>query len=532
MGDKVIRITSQQGFADQWKSVVDLADAANTKPQTLNLVDFTIPTGYVIDMSKSYVAFNAQVDDDAGNEIVNASFALKTDGVELFNVPNSALIRNCAISCSSAGQLESIRRNDTLSCGIWGLAHTAEEKKGDMNTFSAYNNGAGEKIYTSFNLDRVSSNITPDGGTTLTGLDGLAVKSANISRDIKVPLKDMFGVGVVEDWDTSKWGETRIHLETNFQQLVSKQWGGDEDTTTGFATAMQGAITAPGADVAAGTAVDNPATLEHSYGEFPYSCPFYVGQTVLCQYDVAGTPLGAPVELIIETMQFQIDNATNPITGDSKVLLGFNVPYYTNATGGDLAITNVLIKAKIVPTLKNTINRAELVLYTKDEGQTSSAYEYITYTTEEDNGLGNIDFNKGYMLEPECENVLIALCNDSQILPNHTAFSYRFALNSDEQTGNRDIRIKGETNIGSSLQYERLSRCLDRSAQIPFRNKQLAFYKQTAAQPVAYPTPISMICETVEVMPTSKMLNLNIASEGTGLQQLILYKQIPKRISV
>ena len=527
MGDKVI--TSQQGFADSWN--IGLVNTDDTVPRTLNLCDFTIPSGYVIDMSKSYVAFNTSIADAAGAQVVNAGLQLQTvDKDTIFNVPNSALIRNCAISCSNAGQLESIRRNDTLSCGVWGLSHTAEEMKGDMNTLSVFNGGAGASIGTSFNLDRVCDNITPDGGTTMTGLNGLPITSSNISRDVKIPIKDMFGVGVVEDWDTSKWGETRIHLETNFQLLRAQEWGGAEDTTLGFdGTTFQGAVVAPAA-VAAGADAPVLIEIEHNSGEWEYTCPFFVGQTLEVNGNVTGTGAFATATVVIETIQYQLDSLANPITGSTAVYVGLSASYYNNATGAPTTLTDVVIRANIAENLKITVNRAELVLFTKPQGNTSSAYEYVTYTTEEDNGNAILHFNRGYMLEPEAENVLIACCDNGQILPKTDLISYRYAINNDEQTGNRDVLTSNITAFASPIQYDRLSRCLNRSAQIPFRNTGLTFYQQEVTQANALNMPISMICETVEVTKESKMLNLEIHS--TALNQIILYKQIAKRISI
>lgn len=528
MTDKVIRITSQQGFADTWKNV-PATPANNTVPTTLNLCDFTIPSGYVIDMSSSYVAFNTDV--YADNAVVNAGLVLDTDDGANFNVPNSALIRNCAISCSNAGQLESIRRNDTLSCGIWGLSHTAEEAKSDMNTLSVYNNGAGQEVSTSFSLDRVSNNVNPAGTAVLTGLNGLPLTSENISRDVKIPLKDLFGVGVVEDWDTSKWGETRIHLETNFNKLGAVEYGGNEDTLDGFTTGTkQGSIVPPVAAVPAGTAVPLLIELEHKSGEWEYTCPFFVGQKVLIN---ATASAGANVineERTITSIQFQLDNTASPITGNSAVYIGLDTAYYTAPAANPSTLTDVLMKAKIQDEIKITVNRAELVLYTKEGGNTSSAYEYTTYSTEEDNGNNIAVFNRGYMLEPEAENVFIALLNDTAILPTRSINSYRFAINNDEQTGNRDIPMVNNAKQGSPLQYERLTRCLDRSAQIPFRNPQLKYYLQGQTQALSYQSPISMICEPVEVMKSSKMLNLHI--DSVGLAQIVIYKQLPKRISI
>ena len=522
MSERVVRITSQQGYADTWTNA--------TAPKTLNLVDFTIPSGLVVDMSSSYISFNSLITNSAG-EIVNASWWLNGDNDEIINVPNSALVRNCQISASNVGQLESVIRQDSLACGMWALSHTAEERKSDMNTLSAFNNGAGVDIYTTFGLDRVSNNVSNDGTTTVTGLGGDPLTSANVDRDIKIPLKDIFGVGEITDFDTSKWGEVSIHLETNMQYLESKQWGGEENTKTGFdQTTPQGKQ----ADqtLAIGGSLTT-VTSEVGYGEWEYTNPFYVGQTVLvtatAQHvaDVT-TPNGdlvAGVEMTIATMQFRENNTAVPPTGNNRVILGFTAAVATNTNAGTNALTAVLIRAKVDDaTLQNTIHRAELVLSVIDDAETPNAYEYITYSSEQDNGIGLASFNRGYMVEPEAENLMVAVLNDNAIVPNRALTSYRYSIDNVSQTGNRDV------NTGTPFQFDRLQRCLDRSAQIPFRNAQLAFYKATADQADVYDSPVSMICETLETSSESRMVNLNI--ESAGLQQIILYKQIPRQISL
>ena len=514
-GNKVIRITSQQGFSDVWTNGI--------KPTSLNLVDFTIPSGLVVDMSKSYMSFNSSIVNPNG-EVVNASWWLDVDGTELINVPNSALIRNCSISASNVGQMESIIRQDSLACGMWGLAHTAEEKKGDMNTLAAYNNGAGNGVYTTFGLDRISNNVTNDGSTIMTGLNGANLTSANIDRDIKVPLKDIFGSGAITDFDTSKWGEVEIHCETNFSSLRSNQWGGDEDTLNGFdGTTPQGGCEAK--IFAVGDKLDSVTTL-NGFGEWEYTFPFYVGQTCL----ITGTSTGglAPdltaQEVVIKSIQFQDDNTANPPTGNNNIIVTFEDNAYECTTAGTM--TDILLKAKVDSTaLSMVINRAELVLSISDETETKDAYEIMTYTSEQDNGNSLTDFNRGYMVEGDAENIMVACLNNGAILPNRTIDSYRYAIDNNEQTGNRDIVS------GSPLQYDRLQRCLEGSAQIPFKNAQLKFYRQTNTQANVYSSPISMICETLETSAEHKMFNLSIKCSGQ-LQQIILYKQIPRQLSI
>ena len=265
-------------------------------------------------------------------------------------------------------------------------------------------------------------------------------------------------------------------------------------------------------------------TTTNAYGEWEYTLPFYVGQSVSLSADSTQVTPPADERGVIASIQFQTDNTANPPTGNNKVIITFEAPIYT-ATVANTQLSDILVKAVVNNgDLVNTINRAELVLYISDETNTADAYEYMTYTSEQDNGNGLTSFNRGYMIEPEAENVMVACINDSMILPTRTITSYRYSIDNDEQTGNRDIVSN------SPLQYDRLQRCLDVSAQIPFKNAQLKFYKQTNTQEAAYASPISMICETLQTNGQSRMLNLSI--ESTGLQQLILYKQIPRQISI
>tara|TARA_R110002153_G_scaffold55435_3_gene153883 strand:- start:1781 stop:3361 length:1581 start_codon:yes stop_codon:yes gene_type:complete len=521
MSEKVIRITSQQGFSAEWLNAAT--------PQTLNLCDFTMNSGLgVIDMSKSYIAFNSLISNPA--ETVNAGFFLQTNGdTDQYNVPTSALIRNCSIQSANVGQLESIRRQDTLGISMFGLTHTAEEKKSDMNVLSAYNDGRGVDQYTTYGLESVINNVSPDGAV----IDTLDV-SRNINRDLKVPLKDIFGVGAVEDFDLSKWGETRISLQTNFQQLKSHQWGGQENIAQGFnAATPQGAMVDMAA-IATGATNQLLIQTEISYGEWEFTFPFFVNQTILCSATASAGDSPVDVERTIKSIQFQRDNTATPATDPAKVFITLDAAFYTNNTAAPAAnvdLSDILFKAKVNDaTLLNTINSAELVLFTRNDltsEDTANEYDYTTFSTEEDNGNGIANFNRSYMLEPECENFIVAMPNDNGILPMRDMLSYRYAIDNVEQTGNRDIGMAtgGAGNPGSSLQYERLIRALDIAMKMPFRNAQLKFYNQIAAQADAYDASISVIVETTKKTNSHKMLNLTITS--AGLQQLILfYNQI------
>ena len=510
--DKVIKISSQQGFADSYTNA--------QKPSNLNLLDFTIPSGMNIDMSKSYIAINAEVTNDSANP-VNANFFLDVDNGEKINVPTSSLVRNCHIS-NDKGQVESIRRLDTLNTALLYITDEAEERKSNMNIFGTFPGPRGIGNRTSYLLDCVTNNVSPDGSTINT-----SNLSRNISRDIKIPLKEMFGCCVSEAYSTDKFGETRIHVETNFVKganagLKSIVLGGDERTSLMFdATNNYGDFTDQ-AGIANG---DSTVKIESKgvYQNWQLVCPFFVDQQILLSATISGgQPAIVDTVHIITAMEFQGDNTTP--NGSGKVFLTLSPPAYSNSAGaGAFDVSDITIKAKTDQTLTNVINRAELVLHTSTE-QPDDDIVFNTYTSEEDNGNDLTSFHRQYLVEPEASGLLVALCNNSQILPNRTFESYRYSVNNEEQTSNRDVRV------GTSLQYERIQRCMDRQLGLGFKNAHLKFLKNDETQAAGMTGPVSLICETLPMTEGSKKVGLSIECSA-GVKQMILYKSMEKKIS-
>lgn len=512
MSDKVIRITSQQGFSASWKN--------DAKPSGLNLLDFTIPRGMNISMKDSYIAINAQIDNNSGFP-VNASFYLDVDNNEKYNVPTAALIKNCSIS-NDRGQVESIRRADTLACGLFGLVDEAEERQSNLNTFAQYEGGRGVKNNTSFMLDCVTNNTAPDGTTV-----NAEHTSRNISRDIKIPLSQLFGVCNSEAYSTDIWGETRIHCETNFVKgagagLKSRQLGGAEDTSNMFDGATKfGAMSAQIA-IADG-ASNTPLMSSGTYGDWENIMPFYVGQEIQMNADAGATPLSVVAE--ITSIKYQGNNTATPPTNQGRVFITTDPVLYTNTSGDGSTVNldNILIKSKIdTAVLTNVVNRAELVL-TVTNSEPAEEITFNTFTTEEDNGNALTSFNRTYLCEPSSNAFLLASVQNGEILPNRTCESYRYAVDNEEMTGNRDVEFN------SPLQYDRLQRCLDRQIGLGLKSAQQAFYKNSEVQADAMEVPVVMICETLHQTEGNKNLNLQIEC-AAGLEQIILYKNMEKTL--
>jgi len=514
MSDKVIRISSKQGFSDTWLN-------AGT-PSNLNLLDFTIPRGYNVNLAESYVAINAQIDNDSAQP-VNATMCFDARDGEFFNLPTSALIRNCRLE-NDRGLVESIRRVDTLKCAMHGLEHDAETRKNNLNTFAQYTNGRGVGNQTSYFLDCVTNNTSNDGATIDT-----TNTSRNIARDIKVPLNDIFGCCDTDAYSTDIFGETRIHLETNMINLKSRMLGGAENVSNSF----DGATTWGKMETVMGVAAGAGATeLESSvsYGDWQYTFPFFVGQSILVTGTAGAGPSPADAEVVISGIRYQTDNTAAPPTGTAKVFITTATPWYTNNQGGPVNVSAITIKSKIDQTLTNVVNRADLVLHLTNE-QSPQSLQFETFSVQEDNGNSLTSFNKGYMLEPEAKAFIVAMCKNNTILPARICESYRYAIDNVEQTGNRDVSLPHNARPqGSPLYYERLQRCLEGQIGTTFRNAQLRYYRNdTTTQANAYDAIVSVIAETCETTQDSKMLNLNIEC-AQQLQKLILYKSITKTI--
>ena len=526
--EKVIRISSQQGFASTWTNAV--------LPQTLNLCDFTIPTGMNVDLSKSYIAFNAEVTNTVLTEQqpMNATMYLEVDNALQINVPVSALIKNCSLS-NNRGMVESIRRSDTLNCGLFGLLDNAEDRKNNLNTFAEYEGPRGIGNQTSYFLDAVTQNVNALGNDI-----NLTHRSRQIARDLKIPLNELFGVANSEAYSTDVFGETRIHLETNFQNVKAKGLGGSEDIDNSFDAANTwGAMRATAAlpvDTVVGD-ITNPLVTSVVYDNWQLTCPFFVGQVVIANATATpGTAFGNDVECEILSMQFGSDNTTSPPSGLNAVgrvlitLKNVDGTDFYKSTNGATTLTGITLKAKVAnANLGMTINRADLVLAMTD-GTPDQTITYETYTTEEDNPPAGISpYNRAYRLEGESTVWMAMNCNTGSILPNRPITSYRYAIDSDEQTGNRDVEVSSAGAVqGSPLQYDRLIRALDHQAGLGFRNAQLKFYENTLPQLTSYSTPVSVIVETAPAKPVDKILNLQIASPG--LQELRIYKQVQRTI--
>ena len=532
MSDKVIRISSQQGFSDVFGAELG-------PPTNLNLLDFTIPRGMVVDLSKSYIAFNTSVSVPTvnvggtatgwdGTEPINTMLTMSgmAAGNIQFEVPNVALIKNASIMSDRHGQIESLRRVDTLKSALWNLEHDAEERKDDMNAFTGPKGLLGTGNQSSYFLEScVESNDNNDAAIP-------GATSRQLARDVKVPLKDIFGICSADDWSTDKHGETRMHFETNWNKVEQQSLGGQEDVSVSFdETNTWGACAAVGPLVAA--ASSSTLELSYTYVNPAQECPFFVGQRILVK---ATNPAGQVTPIPPAGISVVISAMTTGNPGLGKMTITTATPFVTNDINpaGAGTWTDVTIEADnsyAVP-CKIAVNRAELVLFTINDGQsTSDEYNFVSYTLDQDNGNGITSFSRGYVVEPSAVNFFCCLCPNGTMLPMTEYTSYRYAIDNVEQTGNRSVTRN------SPIQYDRLTRCLDvASPTTEWRNAQLAFFRvqpntdATPTQATSYTAKNTIICETMTATPSPKYLDLQVETAGaaaaiTTLGDILIYKQ-------
>jgi len=581
MSDKIIKINSVQGFAETWLE--------SASPTTLGLVDFVIPRGITADLSKSYIAYNVQTTSDQPDKVHNVDLFLDVQGGEPFNTPNSALLRNASISCDK-GQIENIRRLDSLSCGLWSMSNDAETQKGDMNALATYEDERGLGNRTSFLLDCVVQNVNPDGTN-----DGR--KSRQISRDIKIPLKDMFGIGMAEDWSTDIFGETRIHCETNFNKLETYKLGGQEDTKLSFDFTNTWGSCEDITLAAAATVDDITLKVDYINLDVDLVCPFFVGQSVIMSaqegiisqatlvqggagyavgdtgaltggggtgatYTVsaiqtvgANTGVISGFTLTTEGIDYVLSNVLtfggNGTTPATCQVTGLTAPITGNAIIDEIETelnagkeqvkisfaTAIHTNGAAADTLRNVFIKAE-------NSQTNSIVvnraELVLFTVNQPNPSESFQYVT-YLTEQDNGNSLVNLHRQYIVEPECQNLFVAHILNNAIlpaapytsyriSVDNEDITGNRSVVVDSPLQYDRLNRCLNLNSTVEWKNAQMRFYQSDQSQVNAYGKYISMICETMAITKENKKVGLEIDATGETVQQLILYKQIVKSI--
>ena len=299
MSEQIVKILPTNRFSEE------AVPAAFTGSK---LLDFNMPGGLgTYDLSNSYININASIIqeiDPAHSAIqglvVGKDTALFSTEIELqtgstandtYVVGCASLVRNAQMYSQNRGMVESIRRCDTLRQVLYNLENDKKEIEDGLNKFGTFNGRRGPNNKTSSFQNTVVNNTNSNGVVDLNN------KSYSIPRDLRIPLSDLFGVGNAL-WNGSVYGDTRINLELNINNLVLKQLGGLEDVTKIPNSADD--LPPTGEGVSYGSCLNQPATTVVStpfntltlgrpstpavvtpYCDYGLNLPFHVGQSIV-----------------------------------------------------------------------------------------------------------------------------------------------------------------------------------------------------------------------------------------------------------
>ena len=522
MSEQIIKIQSEQGFSEEAKPGAFIR----------KLVDFIIPGNGTYDLSRSYINVNMQLEnlvanageEATGRDLGTAQFntdILLTGGTDDLQAPNSQLVRNASMFSASRGMVESIRRVDTLRSLLYTLENSKTSQQNELDHLGPIEMNRGNGNATSSVIAVVPMN------SDVNGLIDSDFTSQYISRDVQIPLSDLFGVGSAM-WNGDVYGDTRIHCELNMNRLEVVNLAGGEESEAGpayYDGDLFGAME-PQTQGGIGSTTDFLETTL-KYGEFGQFCPFYVGQAIIINADttLGGPPPGGivaipPSHQVITAIEYSKGSNANPPTGDSTVRITTAGSWYTSTNAGNV-LSNILVQSLEADQTKVTIrvNRAEIVL-TQVQTPGPDKIDYRTYSTEIVQGNSQTTFNKQFIVEPNAQNLIMAHTALGDGNPTQEWKNYQISINNVNQTGNREVHY------GASLHQDRLLRFFNNRSQAVHS---LRLSGNNVAEPSSTLTDVYPILETCPLTQSSKMVDMEIESTG-GLQELILYKELVRTI--
>lgn len=447
--NQVIKIPSEQGSFD--------------RTGNKNNVDFTLPGGVNYDLSQSYVAisidtsldragFDGEVSkgflhmgttiDGTGNNSVNARF-----------VPTMAtLVRNAYMSSQRAGKITDIRRVDKYAYTKSLYKLSREDMANDLGKMCGL-------------LDHIFVNPGSDNEYNAIGVDTSRLKT----HDIRIPLKEIMPFCRINNYDGSKYGDTRIHLEINFDSLELTQslfQLGRSPKTSGGQNAGGIGNTGTRADLDGTNEFDEINNMTINTGipltakSFTTTCkfgnqvdiPYFIGQkfglvTGAGAKGARYTPNGgAQVDLINNNVFDIVELKYNADKDDVLITFDFQITHNnTTLSTGDV-LSNIHLEYLDMNVKTIDIKNVELVTQVVNDSAPSPplGIVYETILSEEDNYPQTQNLSRVYEIPPMCKNFYIMFFSGGQHIASRedgtNNLQYRFAIDNIEQS-TRSISI-------------------------------------------------------------------------------------------
>lgn len=506
-------------------SKINSVQGGNFTPDQ-NLCDFVIPSGVIIDMKKSYLMINCDIQND-GSKGINNTVLVKSSfarGENYTLTPSDIMIKHAHLEFENTGMVEDIRDVNVLKCNMKQYSEDPIKKVSDSyRSFNGINDG--NSISGSPFRDLVKSG---------------AVVSTNKSHDIRVDMSSLFGLGQVEQLDTGRLGQGMMHLTLDFDDIAFQTFGGKTANALqggGYWALIESRSNAAAADVSnngsvgtragsetAGTIIAGDVAgaiyqMTRDYDSLEDS-PFYVGQQVEYTYSIDGAGAGGANQTETKTItNISYDTSTKKIslTVDSAL---------NTATATQL--NNVRLTGEDCPANSFVVNNVTFVMYENVSGQKPpSSIEYKTYTVERDTENAITAYSKMIYVEPECANMFV-LCPDgdgaspSKYISDLDISDYRLRVNGADLT-NRPIKINTPEHL------DRLGRTfLNMDMQLNSIRSKVPKISNQRAQEEGCPE-VKLIAECFPITASPKQVQVDINS-GNGVRTIYFFKEVIRQI--
>ena len=540
-----------------------------------NRVSFDIPSDRYYDLSKAYLNLVMSCDPTTDNTpgigkgvyVPIIRFADSAGSVENYNYDNTALLRTVKLDCELKGNIEEIQRADILTQNL-----NSYSKSGDMDVSQYY-----EKLIQPFNVSRTKGSLFCELNKEGT------VPSRNLSRQpIRIKLSDVMNFCKTTQYNTGKYGKTRLELELNLDRLAaptqylpndanSPDWLMNNSGTIGGANNEQGRFMNAGLVPGFGNAVSKNLTtfyvasdtaMSQATGIVPRifnrleDSVYYVGQKLSLSATFINNGGGARGGNIANQIRRIVNIEYNrgnigagqgagsaegvnrggvlaitldgPIDGGG-VMTGTDIYHSIKVRGVDTAFGNGVVA-----------DYAELVVEEIAPGNVQpepDTIQYTTYKTEEMDTGGVNNFQHTFQMEPEAITMYVtqpALGANRTILSRQNDVdSYRIRINNKDASARkiflRDSGGNARSEGDDPLHIVKQQNALVNSGRsiTNFGEKQKNQSSNTGASSESYDTDTLLIGQVLPLTSTPKQVQLNInCRTGQTINNVAIFREI------
>ena len=397
-----------------------------------------------------------------------------------------------------------VRRVDILSQTLNDYLLTEEEKK--SGEYASISNGENHKNLYSSPWREMRSD-----GTIL---------SRNIDHAIKIPLRQLDGIGDVKDL-CGKVGNLDLHFELNVDNFHPTFYQGTGTRHGALNEFGQQANTVfnnytPGS-IKAWTTLTTTAlfdTLDDS--------PYFVGQQLSLTATSGGTGPPAVATVLFQVTGIEWLRTTNGT--DIAGALKLTVTGLPASTNGDNTFTGITCDG-VSPTDVNLVFKSvELVLVKKHPSlvEKCDGMVWNRWSTEQDNGNGLLSFSKQYVVEPNVNTLFVLFPDENDNLSHNDEITDVLMRVNNVDLTNRTVQKN------SPLYYDRLNMSLMNIGKQLKSLTEMGYNIVNTTTAEGYALDIYSLVVFANPLPitnSTKLLQLNVnCSAADGVNKINLYK--------